>query len=152
MASASCTYCRQCVGVRRLVESDTIPVRAVLREVETPILSVSRIIPEAQLPDGELPTDFLDRVSILPSMSIMRVPVRLRGRLAATMASTLTGMARDVEKASLLERARTKLLLGPVPRFRNKRTELVNRFDAWEAGHFEMLNPIPRTTFREEAG
>lgn len=91
------------------------------------------------MPDGELPTNFSERVSVLPSMSSMRVPVRLRGRLAATMASTPTRMTRGVERASLLERTRTKLLLGPVPRFRNKRTELVIRFDAWEAGHFEMF-------------
>ena len=55
------------------------------------------------------------------------------------MAATLTGMARGVERASKLEQARTKLLLGPIPQFRNKRVELVSRFDAWEAGQFEFL-------------
>ena len=139
LVSSSCTYCRQCVAVRRLVEGDAIPVRAVLREVESPAISVSRTLPEASLPDGELPVDFAARVALLPSMSIMRVPVKLRGRLAATTVATLTGLARGVEKASVLEQARTKLLLGPVPKFRNKRTELVNRFDAWDAGHFELL-------------
>ena len=108
-------------------------------QIDTPIPCVSRVLPEAQLPDGELPIDFLDRVVILPSASIMRVPVRLRGLLAATMSATLSGMARGIERASVLEQARTKLLLCPVPRFRNKRSELKNRFDAWEAGPFEAL-------------
>ena len=130
---------RPCVVVRSLKEGDIIQDRSILVETSRPENGVPRVLPEVLLPDGELPVDFRTRVSQLSSSSISRVPVKLRTRMGATMAATLTGMARGIERASVLEEARTKLLLGPVPKFRNKRAELMKRFDEWEAGHFEFL-------------
>ena len=67
------------------------------------------------------------------------MPMKLRTWMGATMAATLIGMARGIQRASVLEEARTKLLPGQVPKFRDKRAELMKRFDEWEAGHFKFL-------------
>ena len=99
----------------------------------------SRALLEAILPDGELPLNFVERVAALSASTIVHVPTKVRGRLANTMAATLLGMARGSERASLLEFARSKLLLGPIPRFRSKQQVLTERFVAWEEGQFESL-------------
>ena len=125
--------------VRPLIEGDRIPRREVQANVEHAGTQGMRSLPEAELPDGELPSDFIERVVALSASTIVHVPTRLRHRLASTMAATLLGMARGNGKASTLEQARSKLLLGPVPRFRSKRKVLTERFDAWEAGQFECL-------------
>ena len=124
--------------VHPLVDGDRIPRRD-LQPSNHGGSQVPRSLPEAELPDGELPSDFIDRVAALSSSTIVHVPTRLRARLASTMSATLLGMARGSERASILEQARSKLLLGPVPRYRSKRKVLTERFDAWEEGKFEPL-------------
>ena len=75
----------------------------------------------------------------MPAATCVHVPVRFRARLAGIMASTLTGLVQGDERASDLEQARSKLLLGPVPPHRNTQTELALRFDMWTGGRFEEL-------------
>lgn len=63
----------------------------------------------------------------LPSASMVHMPMQFRGRMAGIMAATLGEMVGGCARASDLERARCKLLLGPIPKHRTTRTELRDR-------------------------
>ena len=52
------------------------------------------------------------------------------------------------EAACALERARSKLLLGPVPKGANTRVELAKRLNLWLAGAFEELLVRAEEQFR----
>ena len=94
---------------------------------------------EPEIPQGALPTDFLTRVRALPASTIVHTPMALRGKLAACMTATLTGMVHGDVKASLLEEARSKLLYGLIPRHRNLRVEVLKRLELWQLGRFAEL-------------
>jgi len=55
------------------------------------------------------------------------------------MAELLEGMAEGNAASSILEFARTKLLLGPIPRKLNARCELARRLERWKAGLYDEL-------------
>ena len=73
-------------------------------------------------PQDSLPTleredlaDFIDRVERLPAATVVHIPVDQRERHACLVAGLLDRMAAGDEAACALERARSKLLRGPVP-------------------------------------
>ena len=66
---------------------------------------------------------FSRRVRALPSATLVHVPVDQRERHALILAALLDRIAQGDEDACLLEEARSKLLLGPVPRGANRRVE-----------------------------
>ena len=82
---------------------------------------------------------FLERVRSLPSMSVLHVPVDQREKHARILTDLLERMAEGDTAACVLEEARTKLLLGPVPRGANVRVELAKRLERWNAGAFTEL-------------
>lgn len=82
---------------------------------------------------------FLKRIETPPSASVLHVPVGLRQRHSMVMAQLLEGMADGNVEACALEIARTKLLLGPVPRGINVRFELARRLERRKAGSYEEL-------------
>ena len=98
--------------------------------------------PQDFLPPG-LPEDvheaFLERVRSLPSMSVLHVPVDQREKHARILTDLLERMAEGDTAACVLEEARTKLLLGPVPRGAHVRVELAKRLERWNAGAFTEL-------------
>ena len=75
-----------------------------------------------------LPDDFLERVRLLSSQTIVHIPVSFRSRAAKAMAATLLGVARGFVRGNMLEQGRSKLLYGPVPRGFNTRTEMATWF------------------------
>ena len=91
------------------------------------------------IPDGALPEGFVERVRSLPPGTILHIPLDQRARLCSVTAATLLGMVRGDPRASVLEEARSKLLLGPVPKGRNLRVEIGNRLVLWKSGAFEQL-------------
>ena len=106
-------------------------------------------------PQDSLPTleredlaDFIDRVERLPAATVVHIPVDQRVRHACLVAGLLDRMAAGDDAACALERARSKLLLGPVPKGANTRVELAKRLNLWLAGAFEELLVRAEEQFR----
>ena len=72
-------------------------------------------------------------------MSVLHVPVDQREKHARILTDMLERMAEGDTAACVLEEARTKLLLGPVPRGAHVRVELAKRLERWNAGAFTEL-------------
>ena len=81
----------------------------------------------------------MDRIRRLSSSSLLHIPVQFRARLCTITARLLTEMTEGNARSAALEEARTKLLLGPVPRKRNRRVELNTRLRLWNQGDFDTL-------------
>ena len=96
-------------------------------------------VAEPELPEGDLPEDWEDRLDKLRCPTLVHVPVQLRARLASVMTATLSGMARGDEFASALEQGRSKLLYGVPPSRFSVRTELAKRLELWNEGCSEEL-------------
>eukprot|EP00973_Karenia_brevis_P046224 6409010-Karenia_brevis.AAC.1 len=80
-----------------------------------------------------LPEDFEEKVRSLPSATIVHIPTRYRENMCTITAATLNGMCEGNVHASMLEEARSKLLLSPIPKGHSKRVELGARLKAWFA-------------------
>ena len=91
------------------------------------------------LPVGPLPDDFIARVRALSPSTILHIPVEFRARLCTIAAATLEGLVGGDERASKLEEARSKLLLGHCRKGANLRVELSTRLLTWFRGDFEAL-------------
>ena len=79
------------------------------------------------------------RVRLLPSTTVLHIPVSQRERHAAVVAGLLNRMADGDAAACTLEEARSRLLLGPVPRGLNLRVKLARRLQRWSDGAFMEL-------------
>ena len=84
---------------------------------------------------GQLPDRWVERVSALPSTSIVHIPTGFRERVAVAMCQGLE----DLLAGGLLELGRTKLLLSPIPRKVPIRSELDHRLKLWFDGSLEEL-------------
>lgn len=69
----------------------------------------------------------------------MHIPSATRERMCTIMAETLEGMVAGDDALTLLERARSKLLLLPPPADFSLRTELATRLRLWRDGGFLEL-------------
>jgi len=137
MFSGCCHRCRCSAPPRAIREGDRVPSNAAAPLADPARNARPRL--EAELPDGALPEDFLGRVRRLPPTTIVHVPAAVRARHAACMAATVRGTVRGDARASALEQARSKLLLGAIPRQRSTRREIAARFTLWGEGRFAEL-------------
>ena len=91
----------------------------------------------------ELPLDFLARVQGLSPQTMERIPGRFREQLCLATAELVEGCNAGDESASVLERARSKLLLAHLPKGSSTPVEMRKRLDLWAAGRFlELLERI----------
>ena len=74
----------------------------------------------------------LERVRKLSSNTEVHNPSALRNRFANNLTHILKKMNEGDEEAFFLEELRSKLLLSPVPKKRNRRVELSLRLQLWE--------------------
>ena len=111
ISSKCCSRCSNRQPPRRLQAGDKIGGITAVRRYED-VGSITG----TSLADEGYREAFSKRVTILPPTSLLHVPVALRQRHALVMASLLEGIAESTVEACALEHARTKLLLGPVPR------------------------------------
>ena len=94
----------------------------------------------ASIDDIDLPNAFCDRVRVLPGgQSQIHIPLNLRDRQARIWAQTLEGLNEDLPGWTLLEEARTRLLLTTPPKGIHVQSELNERTTLWEASKFEEL-------------
>ena len=96
-----------------------------------------RAAPQDPMPAGipeDLREDFLRRVRLLPSTTVLHIPVSQRERHSAVVAGLLNRMADGHAAACTLEEARSRLLLGPVPRGLNSCVELARRLQTLSDG------------------
>ena len=90
-------------------------------------------------PTHDLPADFLARVRDLSPQTLVHVPGAYRQRLCVITAACVDGCNVGDTSAAVLEQARSKLLLAPVPKGCSMSAELGTRFALWEAGSFSDL-------------
>ena len=134
IASRLCPRCSNTRPPRRLEEGDCIGgVAGARRREEITMTTYSNF------EDPSYREDFSKRVADLPPTSVVHIPISLRQRHAIIMAELLEGMAEGNAASSILEFARTKLLLGPIPRKLNARCELARRLERWKAGLYDEL-------------
>ena len=94
----------------------------------------------ASIDDIDLPNAFCDRVRVLPGgQSQIHIPLNSRDRQARIWAQTLEGLNEDLPGWTLLEEARTRLLLTTPPKGIHVQSELNERTTLWEASKFEEL-------------
>ena len=149
--AGACSRCHSTEPPRALVEGDRVP-SAALEGGDAVTPPPQRRPAEAEIPVGDLPDDFLERIRRLSSQTIVHIPVSFRSRAAKAMAATLLGVARGCARGNMLEQGRSKLLYGPVPRGFNTRTEMATRFSMWEDGLFSelLLRAEAQAAFRLE--
>ena len=92
-----------------------------------------------ELPDGDTPDDWTERLNNLPAHTLVHVPVKFRAQLGRIMTANLQALARGEERGSLLEKGRSKLLYGLPPKGSNLRNELTTRLALWREGQWEEL-------------
>ena len=112
------------------IDEGSVPLSADAPPPEVP--AASAIIPP-------LPDDLLGRVRALPEQTLLRVPRALRARLCDITATVLESCNAGCPDAAVLEQARSKLLLGRIPRGHNMAHELRARFDLWDSRRFAEL-------------
>ena len=86
-----------------------------------------------------LPDDFQARVRALLPLTRLAIPSGLRKRHTEVWAATLEGLAQGSREWSLLEEARSKLLLYACPRHVHGPRELAEQVAMWQWGEFEAL-------------
>ena len=70
-----------------------------------------------ELPQLQLPTNFTQRIRLLPANTWLRIPSSCRLRMIAATAQCWQGMVRGSDDLALLEEGRSKLLLAPQPKW-----------------------------------
>ena len=141
-----CRKCRRNAPARALAEGDTVPTNSSRAEAPTQEDVAENEMPAAPAdplpppwPAHDLPPDFLARVRRLSPQTLVHVPGAYRQRLCVITAACVEGSNVGDNSAALLEQARSKLLLAPVPKGCSTSAELGVRFALWEAGSFADL-------------
>jgi len=82
---------------------------------------------------------FQQRVRTLSHNSALHLPISLRLRILRITRQCWNRMADGSDAWTILEEARTKLLVGPLPQGMSPHVEVNERVSLWEAGRFEEL-------------
>ena len=133
MVCRSCLRCQSTEPPRALVAGDRLPPPRPGRPGAAPQDPMPAALP------AEAHANFLARVRNLPFTTILHMPVDQRIRHATVLANLLNRIAEGDADACVLEEARSRLLLGPVPRGTNVRMELARRLRLWADGQFMVL-------------
>ena len=89
-----------------------------------------------ELPQLQLPTDFTQRIRLLPANNLLHIPSSCRLRMIAAAAQCWQGTARGSDNFALLEEGRLKLLLSPVLPGLGTAAEVAKRPTLWEEHRF----------------
>ena len=153
-----CRKCNRLAPSRALAEGDVVPGNssrpaassqrtaappAASQPVHVEPAEPARVDVAAPRAAHELPPDFLARVQGLSPQTMERIPGRFREQLCLATAELVEGCNAGDESASVLERARSKLLLAHLPKGSSTPVEMRKRLDLWAAGRFlELLERI----------
>ena len=91
------------------------------------------------LPAGDDREAFLNEVRKLSCNSECHVPVSLRDRFTIILTNLLDRISDGDVDACFLKEVRSKLLLSPIPKYRNKKVELSLRLKMWQERDFHQL-------------
>ena len=91
------------------------------------------------LPTGDDRETFFAEVRALAPLTEIHIPMALRDRHAAITADLLERISKQNVDSCFLEEIRTKLLLSPVPKSRNRRVELSLRLRLWSERNLWQL-------------
>ena len=141
-ASSRCTRCNAPARVRPLRAGDVVPLRPGTAPHEENVRETATDIPEAHAAlrrAPQLPADFTERVKVLSSNTLMRVPPQFRQKICDITAENVEGANQGIEAYAKLEEASSKLLLGHIPKGSNVAHEVRQRLAHWAQQDFEAL-------------